>query len=85
MAVRTMHENNKRLEILQKQPQEVFYEKGVLKNFIKFTEKHLCQSFFINEETLAHVLFCDYCEIFKNTFLTEELRVTASRWYKGIF
>ena len=30
-------------------PLEVFYEKGVLKNFAKFTGKHLCQSlFFIN-------------------------------------
>ena len=32
---------------VQKQPPEVFYEKGVLKNFTKFTEKHLCQSLFI--------------------------------------
>ena len=30
-------------KILQKQPTEVFYKKGVLKNFAKFTEKHLCQ------------------------------------------
>ena len=28
----------------QKQPSEVFYEKGVLRNFAKFTGKHLCQS-----------------------------------------
>ena len=27
----------------QKQPPELFCKKGVLKNFIKFTEKHLCQ------------------------------------------
>ena len=27
---------------------EVFCEKGVLKNFTKFTEKHLCQSLFFN-------------------------------------
>ena len=27
----------------QKQPWEVFYKKSVLKNFAKFTEKHLWQ------------------------------------------
>ena len=27
----------------------VFYEKGVLKNFVKFTGKHLCQSLFFNK------------------------------------
>ena len=30
----------------QKQSPEVFYEKGVLTNFSKFTGKHLCQSHF---------------------------------------
>ena len=29
---------------------EVFCEKGVLKNFTKFTEKHLCQSLFFNRD-----------------------------------
>ena len=33
----------------QKQPPEVFYKKGVLKNFTKFTGKHLCQSLFFNK------------------------------------
>ena len=28
---------------------EVFCKKGVLRNFAKFTEKHLCQSLFSNE------------------------------------
>ena len=28
--------------------QEVFCKKGVLRNFVKFTGKHLCQSFFFN-------------------------------------
>ena len=32
-----------------KQPPEVFYKKGVLKNFAKFTGKHLCQSLFFNK------------------------------------
>ena len=33
----------------QKQSPEVFYKKGVLKNFTKLTWKHLCQSFFLNK------------------------------------
>ena len=28
---------------------EVFYKKGVLRNFTKFTGKHLCQSLFFNK------------------------------------
>ena len=32
---------------IQKQPPEVFFEKGVLRNFAKFTGKQLCQSLFL--------------------------------------
>ena len=35
---------------MQKQPPEVFYKKGVLRNFIKFTGKHLRQSLFLNKK-----------------------------------
>ena len=28
---------------------EVFYKKGVLKNFVKLTRKHLCQNLFFNK------------------------------------
>ena len=77
---------------LQKQPPEVFYKKGVLRNFAKFTGKHLCQSLFFNKvaglrpkdcdfvkkETLAQVFSCEFCEISKNTFSTEHLGTTAS-------
>ena len=38
----------------QKQPPEVFYEKGVLRNFA-------CN--FFKKETLAQVLSCEFCEI----------------------
>ena len=31
---------------LKKQPPGVFYKKGVIKNFAKFTGKHMCQSLF---------------------------------------
>ena len=63
--------------------------KGVLRNFAKFTGKHLCKSLFFNKvagpacsfikkETLAQVFSCEFCEISKNTFSTEHLWVTAS-------
>ena len=32
------------VQYVQKQPPEVFFEKGVLKNFANFTGKHLCWS-----------------------------------------
>ena len=62
---------------------------GVLKIFAKLTGKHLCQSLIFNKvaslwpatllkkETGTGV-FCEFCEIFKNTFFTEQLQVTAS-------
>ena len=34
---------------MQNQPPEVFYKKGVFRNFTKFTGKHLCQSLFFNK------------------------------------
>ena len=54
---------------------EVFCKKGVLRNFTKSKGKHLCQSLFFNikKESLAQVFFCEFCEISKNTFLTEHL------------
>ena len=53
---------------------EVFCKKGVLRNFAKFTGKHLCQSLFFNKNTLLkkrlwHGCFpVNFCEIYKNTF-----------------
>ena len=41
---------------------------------IKFPE--VCK--FIRKDALAQVFFYEFCEIFKNTFLTEQLRVAAS-------
>ena len=37
------------VDIQQKQPPELFYVKSVLRNFTKFTGKHLCQSVFFNK------------------------------------
>ena len=33
---------------------------------------------FIKKDTLAQVFSCEFCEISKNTFVTEHLRATAS-------
>ena len=53
-------------------------KKHVLRDFTKFTGKHLCQSLFFNKETLAQVFACEFCEISKNTFFTEHLWMSAS-------
>ena len=36
---------------------EVFCRKGVLRNFAKFTGKHLCQSLFLNKVAGLRTLF----------------------------
>ena len=46
---------------------EVFCKKDLLKNFTKFTGKHLCQSLFFNKVAgwgLTKVFSCEFCEIF---------------------
>ena len=71
---------------------EVFCEKGVLRNFAKFTGIHLCQSIFLNKvaglrpkacnyikkETLAQVFACEFCEIFNNFFFKKTPLSAAS-------
>ena len=70
-------------------------KKGVLKNFTKFTGKHLCQRLFFNKvpgqacnfikkESLTQVFSCEFCKNFKNTFFTEHLRATASELPQSI-
>ena len=66
---------------IQKQQPEVSYKKGVLKNFLNFTGKYLCQSLFFNNiaglgvcnfiknEVLERAFSCEIYEILKNTFL----------------
>ena len=49
-------------------------KKDVLRNFAKFTGKHLCQSLFIKKETLAHMFSCQFRNISKNTFYYKQLR-----------
>ena len=59
--------------------QRCSFEKGALKNFEKFTRKHLCQSLFSNKrETPTKIFSCEFCKIFKNTYFVEHLRTNAS-------
>ena len=69
---------------------DIFCKKGVLRNFTKFTVKHLCQSLFFNKvavevacnftkkETLVQVFSCEFCKISKNTFLHRTTQVADS-------
>ena len=68
---------------------EVFCKNGVLKNFPKITGKRLCQSLFFNKvvglrsETLLKrdsgiEVFCEFCEIFKNSFFYRTPPVATS-------
>ena len=79
---------------------EVFSIKGVLKIFAKFTGKYLFQSLLINKdagirpetllkkETLAQVFSCEFCEISKNIFFSQntssgcfcQQTFTGSKW-----
>ena len=58
---------------------EVFCKNGVLKNFPKFTGKHLCQGLkpeackFIKNETLTQVFSSEFNELIKETFFVEHL------------
>ena len=69
---------------------EKFCKKGVLRNFAKFTGKHLYQILFLNKvaglacnfikkESLAQVLSCEFCEFSKNTFFYRTPQVAASK------
>ena len=56
---------------------EVFCKEGALKNFAKFTGKHLSQSLFfcnfIKKETLVQLFSCEFWDISKSTFFIEHL------------
>ena len=61
-----------------KSSRRVFCKKGVLRNFAKFTGRHLCQSLLIKKETLAQVFSHEFYEISKKTFSYRTPPVTAS-------
>ena len=68
-----------------KQSPEVSYEKRVLKNFVKLTEKQLRQSLFLmmlqasdlklyqKRDSDTGIFFCEFCKKFKKSFFTEYL------------
>ena len=70
---------------------DVFFEKGVLRNFAKFTRKHLCQRLFFNKvaglrpkacnfikkESPAQVFSCEFCEISKNTIFNRTCHIVG--------
>ena len=68
-----------RKKLISSRP-DVFCKKDVLKNFSKFTRKHLCQSLFFNK--VAGLVFsCEFWEISNNTFLYKTPLVAASENY----
>ena len=80
----------------EKQPPEVFYKKGDLKNFARFIRKHLCRSFFFNKVVDLRPQFLQdlYCEILRRAFLImRRLKTTyiflsldkISRFYGHLF
>ena len=60
----------------------MFYEKRFSGKFQKIHKKTIVQEStacnFIKKETLAQVISYEFCEAFKNTFLTEHVHVTTS-------
>ena len=67
----------------------MFCKKGILRNFAKFTGKHLRQRLFlksyrpqacnfIKKVSLAQVFSCEFCEISKNTYFYRTPLVAAS-------
>ena len=61
---------------MQKQLPDVFCKKGVLRNFAKFTGKHLCQSLFFNKacnfikkEALAQAFSCELCKFLRTPLM----------------
>ena len=57
---------------------EVFCKKGVLRNFAKITEKHLCQSLFFNKVAGLRLWYrcfpVNFAKFLRTPFLTEHLR-----------
>ena len=73
---------------IQKETSEVFYKKRVFLKTLQKSQENTCArvSFpiklqvscnFIKNEALVQVFSCGFCEIFKNTFFTEDLWTTV--------
>ena len=74
---------------VKKQPPEIFFREIVLKrcpqihgktpvlesHFLKIFRHEACN--FIKKETPKKLFFCEFCEVFKNTFFTEHFLTTS--------
>ena len=66
--------------VVGRQPPEVFCKKGILRNFVEFTGKHLSQSFFFLAYNFIKMRFPHVClpvnfgKFLRTPFLTEHLR-----------
>ena len=61
------------LKIRRSSRPEVFCKKAVLRNFAKFTGKHLCQSLFLNK-VLGHRCFpVNFAKFLRTAFFIEHL------------
>ena len=73
--------NSEKQLLFQKQPPDMFYNKRCSWKLRKVHRKTSVPESLFKNETLVQVFSCEFCEIFKNTILTKQLRVTVS----GIF
>ena len=65
----------------QKQPPELFYkisQENTCARVLFLIKLQASGLKFIKKETLAQVFFCEFCEIFKNTFFYRKSLVAAS-------
>ena len=68
MSLVSFHTSCKNQETCRSSRPEGLCKKGVLRNFAKFTGKHMCFCNFVKKEALAHEISCELCEISKNGF-----------------
>ena len=57
---------------------QLFFKIGVLKHFAIFTGKHLSWNLLLISKTPTQVFSCEYCKIFKCSFLYRTILVAAS-------
>ena len=66
---------------IQKQPPEVFCKKCVLRNFAKFTEKHLCKNLFFNKVAgLSQYTIFHHMIFFKKRHISKSIE--ADKFWK---
>ena len=96
-ACKTWRKNLDFNKLSRSSRQEVFCKKDVLRNFAKFTGKHLCQSFFFNKvaglrlaallkKKLWHRCFrVNFAKFLRTSILTEHLCWLLLIIYKSIY